>query len=1138
MMKKWKLFFLWLFAFVLLILPLGDSTFLIAGGVEDLSGNAGSIEESSDPVCYITSDSGSTKTYYTSLDRALLKASSNSTNECIVVLPGTKGNAKSCTLSHNRTVNSGDRLILPLTKNGLTLRSPTSYAETDAGTYLNPMYRSNINTYQDSSYIIMTLAIASNVTLTINGSLDVGGYYGGSLTHANQMPCGWTNYLATEIILGDGSSIAVSGLSAELNCYGFIREENHGGSKGVVVSNSATMTEPFIIYDFAGGTDLSYLIDTTKTNTLVMYCSPFDVFDFHNVESLTVKSNAKLIGAACLSTANSTGSYFAATSINLLGPSSSYLMQYSSSVALSVNPNEYFAFNTSYSAYSIVTGIPKANISFDGGGGINPIKINMTVSGMSGSVDTSKQFLSIPGNFTVTLRGGTYSFNQRLRFLTGSSLVVLSNATLNVNKYLVMCTAINDKSELGKNKVSFTSPGGSTITDEEYELDFKTITYLNKYDSSSGYHTSYYYDEKKIYPFGLSPAKLNLSGTLNVKACIGGTITSSQSGALVNIAGGIKSYSFKDWYVLCAVTHFINGYQEETNWSITEYARGENADGTITFFDTDCKGVDSSSYIYDGSKWRNEESMPTYSVDLDSIVENSSTTDGHTYDSSTHTYKIPYLSGKTWGSSWFHYGDGSNVMAGSKNKNYVAFDLTIKKLQDGGYTDLVIGINKTNTDTIRIMPSGSGYDEYRRNNGWVTVLDSSGKTVTEKIVKSGERQVYLVPLARFGDIKALYLNGMGGESITIHSITFYEDYCSTVIGQHKSSLSTSKEATVWNNGSKTYSCSVCGETTSEEIAYSPMRRLDLTNGTVGANTTYNSSTKTMSVTAGGDVTFKNVITSEDYTASRTHLVIKWHGTDFTTNTTNEPAKTPAWEYDLRMVKGSDIEANRQFNASSGAIVKDNNDSSRLVSTSLSNGIITTVFDLSKYKADGFKIRLQSGSAKFIVDDAYVTKPSMTGETYDWDLSLGAKYGTGTSTYDSTSNTATFNLTSDVIGFKDVLHYGVKKIRITMTISKYQDTGWGGTGDLYIYINDTDGSSHLARIPNEANWNANSTWVKVDGVTAYDSSGNQMEKVITEVGKKVTYEVDLETLGYEQLESIAFKSSCKPIITFESIQMVF
>lgn len=59
--------------------------------------------------------------------------------------------------------------------------------------------------------------------------------------------------------------------------------------------------------------------------------------------------------------------------------------------------------------------------------------------------------------------------------------------------------------------------------------------------------------------------------------------------------------------------------------------------------------------------------------------------------------------------------------------------------------------------------------------------------------------------------------------------------------------------------------------------------------------------------------------------------------------------------------------------------------------------------------------------------------------------------------------------------------------------------WGGTGDLYIYINDTNGNSHLARIPNEANWDANSTWIKVDEVTAYDSSGNKMEKVITEVG---------------------------------------
>jgi len=156
--------------FSFLSLTVAESTFLVKDESYDLSSTDHS---STTPVCYSYANSdSSTKTYYTSVEKALDKCNSDSTPQTIVVLVGVNP-----TIKRDCTIGKGDTLRIPYddaltSDNAKATETKTAVVKsTDSG-------------------LKSTLYVASGVILTNKGTLQISGKLSGG--NGGAASCGHT----------------------------------------------------------------------------------------------------------------------------------------------------------------------------------------------------------------------------------------------------------------------------------------------------------------------------------------------------------------------------------------------------------------------------------------------------------------------------------------------------------------------------------------------------------------------------------------------------------------------------------------------------------------------------------------------------------------------------------------------------------------------------------------------------------------------------------------------------------------------------------------------------------------------------------------------------------------------------------
>ena len=423
------------------------------------------------PVAYITNSSGVVQNYYTTLDKALYVAASNDYAETIYVIPGT--NPK---LTNDRTIKKGDTLCLPY--DGITWEytandSSTSRPTTD---YFADDTASKVATNRKS-----LVTINPDVTLTNYGTLQIGGILGASAKN-KQTPTGQTTSNYSEILLSERASIINNG---EIYCKGYIKESSLNNGSSVVNNSNSKLQLPVVFYDFQGG---KYTYNMQKEGVF-----PMSLFDFPNTQVETkFNYGSELYAVASIyanSAYNDTTLKVVSSKDSLFILSSGYLsMKYTSAG---------FPY-TVYDSYdSGVKNKTKIYVCGDFTFGSTSISINTGIPIVNTiTINTADYYCPLSYKFDIELLTGTSNFNNKIKFLPGSSLYVSENATLNVNSNLIFYP-------------KYTWP---------------TLVY-------------------PTYPTGEERALFVNNGTLNISSSLGGLVETTKSTGIINTKTGFVNYA-------------------------------------------------------------------------------------------------------------------------------------------------------------------------------------------------------------------------------------------------------------------------------------------------------------------------------------------------------------------------------------------------------------------------------------------------------------------------------------------------------------------------------------------------------------------------------------------------------------------
>ena len=431
------------------------------------------------PVAYIGS------TNYGTVEKALNAAVSGNT---VYVIIGTNPIIKA-----NCYIKSGVTLALPY--EGTTTLDRNGSAAT-FGDETASLVASNMKT---------NLTIKEGITLTIEsgGTFTIGGILG----HAGIGISAQTSGSYCQITLEANAKIASEGT---INCFGFIKEDSlDNGSQVICTSGNVNM--PFVVYDYRGGTSTSGSFSKGGI-------APFNVYDMPNILSIfTLHSTATLTAYVDLYASSSHQS----SSATIITDSSGLLI---------LNSGSYVTFKYTPENFGYTTKLGRTNVKIYGGASTGSMTMDVGTT-----VDTANVFFGISWKFDYELYSGTYTINNKYKFMTGSSLFVNSDAILNVD--------------------------GSLI----FYQEFKDV-----------YYGSYVYPTK-------NPAKFIMNGILNINGSFGGVVETTVDNAIINASSTATlnvtskeghATSITKFNVAAVITEYFSGYPYGSD-SITRFGSGK-----------------------------------------------------------------------------------------------------------------------------------------------------------------------------------------------------------------------------------------------------------------------------------------------------------------------------------------------------------------------------------------------------------------------------------------------------------------------------------------------------------------------------------------------------------------------------------
>ena len=381
-------------------------------------------------VCYIGN------TYYGTIEAALNSATSGQT---VFVIEGANP-----TIRSSVEIKSGVILCIPYsgtTYNGRQTgkESDGSWKEDSRNLEGGSSDFADSNATRVAKYRKTYVNIADSVELTVNGTLQIGGILGVETQVLN----GATSGYYSEIILGNDSKITSNGY---IYCLGYIKEASSNNGS-IVEAKSGTIYMPFAIHDYRGGraTIGAYygsgsLIGIQKNTPNI---TPFNVFSMPNIQSLLIINyGANLVGYADLYTdAVSVGITIPAqhntTDANIIGSENSIINLTTSNSRIEI---KYNAADCRYTNKSL----DRTTLNIYGGAKTGTLSLSVTVAIISATVTTDETFFPIPWIYDINLHDGDYVIENKMKFLTGSSLTIHEDANLSLNADTIFYSSFTD----------------------------------------------------------------------------------------------------------------------------------------------------------------------------------------------------------------------------------------------------------------------------------------------------------------------------------------------------------------------------------------------------------------------------------------------------------------------------------------------------------------------------------------------------------------------------------------------------------------------------------------------------------------------------------------------------------------------
>lgn len=455
-----------------------------------------------EPICFFTTSSDNATHYYYSIEAAIIDAnaivndSSKSQSEVeVIVLPATETNScKYISVEHSITIDSGVTLTLPYKVNDDTY---TFYNEDEHGTDL----------FADGSEDLVKknrkiqLSMASNVTLTVKGTLNIGGV----LCRPDIGVSGQTTGYYCEITMEDKSNIDCNG--GTINCYGYIKRKSSDTTATLKVRNDGTLLTPFVIYDFKGGSITLGIYNLDDSNKY----SPFQIFDFCNIQvEATIYSGSSWNANVSIYIASSDDKKYFGSVVSFISPNAENTALILSSGSISLN---YVPFTQGITTSAVDN--TKTTVKINGVVDIGYISISIEYKGAVLNFNTSDFFFPICYRYSFIAESGTLNLTKRVKLMNGSSFEICSGATLNYisTNYSVASPEYSSKTSttiagitfttITARNINFSAKGNIIVDDVLFESnnitqnDYLSLTLNNSvaWESSNKIYSLSFYEE-------------------------------------------------------------------------------------------------------------------------------------------------------------------------------------------------------------------------------------------------------------------------------------------------------------------------------------------------------------------------------------------------------------------------------------------------------------------------------------------------------------------------------------------------------------------------------------------------------------------------------------------------------------------